>query len=127
MRKAVISVLILALTFLVIAAVLIGTGHAETSRPRPNSLGVSEVYQNQFSYIIALPIDGQIIDGKFTNVRLWPVGTPELYDTTLLFCGDVTDKFEGKKGVLALTYETRAHAMHKSIGCHELLMVNEVK
>jgi len=127
-KKALASFLILALAFLALVAVLIATGHASTTAGnRTNSLGVSETYQNPYTYLLAIPIDGQLIEGKYTNIRLWPFGTPALYDFSLLFCGDVTEKFEGKSGVLVLTYETRAHAMYKGVACQELLGVSEVK
>ena len=32
------------------------------TQPRPNSLGVTEVYQNPNTYLLALPVDGQILD-----------------------------------------------------------------
>ena len=128
MKKVVALLIVLALTFMAITAALIATGHASTtSGNRPNSLGISETYQNPYTYLLALPMDGQILEGRYTNIRLWPFGTPALYAFSILFCGDVTEKFEGKSGVLVLTYETRAHAMYKGVACQELLGVSEVK
>jgi len=62
-----------------------------------------------------------------TNIRLQPFGTPQLYDESLLLCGDVSDQFAGKKGVLVLAYERQAHRMYRDVGCHELRGVFEVK
>ena len=126
MKKLVASLVALALTFLVLAAVMIATGHAATTSSRPNTLGVSEVYTNPFTYLLALPLDGQVLEGKYTNIRLAPYGTADFYDVSILFCGDVTEKLEGKKGVLALTYRTQSSRMYNGIACHDLLSAFEV-
>ena len=115
-----VSLLVLALIFLILAAVMIATGHASTtSGNRPNSLGVLETYQNPYAYLLALPIDGQVLDGQFTNIRFWPYGTPSLYDESILFCGDVSNQFTNKP--MVVTYEKQAHHMYQGIPCHELL------
>jgi len=106
--------------FLVFFAFFYGVANASTTLGnRPNSLGVLEIYQNPYAYLLALPIDGQILDGKFTNVRFWPYGTPTLYDESFLFCGDVADQFINKP--MVIIYEKQAHRMYQGISCHELL------
>ena len=127
MRKVVASLMALALTFLVIVAVLIATGHASTTQPRPNTIGATNQMYNPFSYLIALPIDGQILEGKYTNIRFAPYAAPNLYDETLLFCGDVTGMFDGKQGVVAITYRTQASRAYLGIGCHELLSIFQIE
>jgi hypothetical protein len=128
MKKVVASFIVLALTFLMIAAVLIATGHTSTtSDHRGSSIGELEVYQNPNTYLVALPIDGQILEGKYTNIRFWPYATESLYDESVLFCEDVTPAFEGKSGVLVVTYRTRASRMYKGLACHGLVSVFEVK
>ena len=127
MRKVVASLMALALTFLAIVAVLIATGHASTTQPRPNTLGATNQMYNPFSYLIALPIDGQILEGKYTNIRFAPYAAPNLYDETLLFCGDVTGMFDGKQGVVAITYRTQASRAYRGIGCHELLSIFQIE
>ena len=112
--------------FLVFLAMfMVVLGHAETTKARPNSLGVPEIVTNPYTYILGLPIDGQVLEGKYTNIRLWPYGAPALYDVSILFCGDVTYSFH-KKGVLVVTYRIQASHMYKGIACHELLGVFEV-
>jgi hypothetical protein len=101
--------------------------YGEPAKRIPNGLGAPEYTSNSYSYLVALPIGGEILDGKFTNIRFSPYGAPILFDYSLLFCGDVSDKFTGKQGVLAITYETRAHAMYRGVACRELLGVFEVK
>ena len=83
MKKVVASLIAFALTFLILAAVLIATGHASPTKARPNTLGVSEVYTNPFTYLLALPLDGQVLEGKYTNIRLAPYA-----DSRLLRCVD---------------------------------------
>ena len=127
MRKVVAALMALALTFLVLIAVLIATGHASTTQPRPNAIGAPNQMYNPFSYLIALPIDGQILEGKYTNIRFAPYAAPNLYDETLLFCGDVTGMFDGKQGVVAITYRTQASRAYRGIGCHELLSIFQIE
>jgi hypothetical protein len=98
-----------------------------TTSPRPNALGLEQTYENHYSYLIGLPRDGQVLDGKYTNIRWWPLGAPELFDQSILFCGDVTEKFEGKQGVLAIAYETRGYTTYRGLACHKLLGVSELR
>lgn len=128
MKKVASWFIIFALAFLSLFAVLIATGHADVLVNRPNSLGISETYTNPNSYLMAVPLEATALeDGKYFNIRFAPYNTYALYDESVLFCGDVTPKFEGKNGVLVITYETRAHSMYKGIACHELVSVFEVK
>jgi hypothetical protein len=126
MLRYIIGVLALSLAFLILAAVMIVTGHASITKERPNTLGVAQFYDNPFTYLFALPIEGKYVDGNL-NVRFQPYASADLFDESVLFCGDVSDKFEGKKGPLVITYRIQASHMVQSIGCHELLSVFEVR
>ena len=126
MKKLVASILAAALTFLILAAVMIATGHASTTRGRSNTLGAPEVVYNSWAYLLALPIDGQILEGKYTNIRFAPYAAPDLYDESVLFCGDVTYEFSGKAGPVVIVYRMQASRMFKGTACHELLSVFEV-
>ena len=99
---------------------------AHDSQPRRNSLGVLESYRNTNTYLFALPVDGKVLDGHFTNIRFKPYAAPILYDESILFCGDVTEKFQGKLGPLVVTYRTQASGKYEGVGCHELLSVFQV-
>jgi hypothetical protein len=103
--------------------------HGSTSTPRPNSLGVEEVYTNPNTYLLAVPLEAVALeDGKYVTIRFAPYNTYALYDESILFCDvDSVRKFEGKSGVVVVTYETRAHTMYRGLGCHELISVFEVK
>ena len=92
-----------------------------TPQPRPNSLGVKETYQNPNTYLLALPVDGKVLDGRFTNIRFQPYESPVLFDESILFCGDVTEEFMDKPGPLVITYRTQASGMFEGIGCHTLV------
>jgi|ERR1017187_4782858 hypothetical protein len=111
--------------FMICVAVSIAHGTV-TPSPLPNSLGVNETYQNPNSYLLALPLDSQILDGRFTNIRFKPYATPVLFDETVLFCGDVIEMFEGKQGTVIVTYRTRAAGRYQGVGCHNLISVFEV-
>jgi hypothetical protein len=125
MKKVVVGFLILALIFVITAAIMIGTGHAEPSHNRKNSLGVLQTWNNPYTYLLALPVEGKQVEGGFT-VRFWDFGMPELIDHTVFFC-DISDKFDGKKGVLVVVYETQAHRKANGLGCHYIKYVGEVK
>ena len=100
--------------------------HGSTTKARPNSLGVEEVFYNPYAYLLALPVDGTVMDGV-SSIRFKPYGTPELYDESILFCGEVTKEFDGKQGVLVIVYEKVGHRLHEGLACHELESVFEVK
>jgi hypothetical protein len=103
--------------------------HCTTSAPRPNSLGLDQVYTNPNTYLLAVPLEAVALeDGKYVTIRFAPYNTYALYDESILFCGvDSVRKFEGKSGVVVVIYETRAHTMYRGLGCHELVNVFEVK
>jgi len=125
-NKVVALIVSVFLAFMLLFAVLIATGHAMPTKDRPNSIGADVIYTNPYSYRLVLPIDGQVWEGKYTSIRFWPYGTPELYDESLLFCGDVSSTFNGRKGVLVLTFRTQASHLYKGVACHELISVFEV-
>ena len=106
---------------------MIALGHAETTKARPNSLGVPEIVTNPYTYMIGLPLDGQVLEGKATNIRVQPLGAPLLYDVDILFCGDVSSAFQDKHGVLAIAYRMQASRMYQGVPCNELKSVFELK
>jgi len=107
-------------------AMLAAIAHGSTRDNRPNTLGAPQVVNNSWSYLLALPIDGQILEGKYTNIRFSPYAAPDMFDQSILFCGDVTYEFNGKTGVVVVVYRTQASRMYKGAACHELLSVFEV-
>ena len=116
-----------ALMVFVIVAFALPIGQAfaipESRMNRPNSLGVEETYQNPVTYLVGLPVDGKILDDKYTNIRFKPYAASALYDVTVLFCGDITEQFDGKQGVLVITYYKQASGKYEGIGCHDLVSV----
>jgi hypothetical protein len=120
-----------ALIMLGVAAILafaVARAFAVPTKKRPNSLGVSEIYQNPNSYLIAEPVEVTFMrDEKervYTNVRFQPLNTAAYYDESILFCGAVE---EFKRVPMAVTYLTRASHMYKGIACHEFISAYEVK
>jgi hypothetical protein len=112
-----------ALVFALAVAKAFGT----TTAPRPNNLGVLETYQNPNFYLVGLPVDGQILDGRFTNIRFQPYAAAALFDESILFCGDVSEQFDGKVGPVVVTYRKQASGMYRGVGCHTLVSVFTVK
>lgn len=126
MSKVVALILSVFLAFMLLFAVMIATGRAETTQKQRDPLENFEIQVNPYTYLLALPIEGQILDDKYTNIRFWPYGAPELFDETVLFCGDVTPAFDGKHGPLIITYRIQGSKLYKGLACHELLSVFEV-
>lgn len=128
MKKVVAGLIALALIFLVIAAIMIATGNASPTKARPNTLGVSEIYQNPNTYLIAEPVEVTFMrDEKeriYTNVRFQPLNTAAYYDESVLFCGSVE---EFKHLPMAIIYLTRSNRMYRGIACHEYISAYEVK
>lgn len=121
------SWIVLILALLWVLALVCLQLHAEPAMPRPNSLGVEQTYTNTNTYLLAVPLEANFLQGKYVSIRFAPYNTTALYDETVLFCGTDLSEFEGKNGVVVVTYETRAHVMYKGIGCHRLVSVFEVK
>ena len=126
MKKTVASFVIFSLAFLVLVAFLLATGHASTTGKPKDPLETFEIPTNPYAYRLALPIDGQILEGKYTNIRFWPYGAPELFDETILFCGDVTPLFNGKRGPVVIAFRAQGSRLYKGMACHEILNVFEV-
>jgi hypothetical protein len=104
---------------------------ATTTKNRPNSLGVEEVYTNPNVYLFGSIAEGSLLRGQseadhYTNIRFQPYNTMSLYTETVLFCGNQAEQFNGKTGALLVTYEKRAHRMFRGVACHELESVFEV-
>jgi hypothetical protein len=96
-----------------------------STHPRPNSVGVNQFYENNNSYMFALPIAGTVMDGA-TSIRFQPYNTMSLYEESVLFCGDVSNSFRGKSGPIVVTYDRVAHRMYRGVACHDIVSVFEV-
>jgi hypothetical protein len=111
-----------------IFAFAVGRAFAVPTKARSNSLGVSEIYQNQNTYLIAEPVEVTFMQDEkervYTNVRFQPLNTAAYYDESILFCGAVE---EFKRVPMAVIYLTRAGHMYKGIACHKFVSTYEVK
>ena len=122
--------LVLNLVFAVVA--ISEPSHKEN---RKNSLGVEQFYTNPNLYLFGIIACGGdancsiLTDDKgrkYTNLKFWPYNTMSMYEEPVLFCGDVSESFNGKTGILVVTYRRQATLNYKGIGCHELDSVFEV-
>lgn len=123
MKLALASLLIVLNFVFVVAA----TAEPSAKQNRPNSLGVEQVYDNPNIYLFGIIVDGALIDGhSYTNLRFQPYNTMSLYNETVLFCGDLSEDINNKKGPLIVTYKRVAHRMFKGVPCHEFVSAFEV-
>ncbi len=122
----------------VVAALLIfaACAFAVPSKNRPNSLGLSEFYTNPNMYLFgSIACNGGELNcsilkddkgRKYTNLKFQPYATMAMYEEAVLFCGDVSEEFNGKRGALVVTYRRQATLNYRGIGCHDLDSVFEV-
>lgn len=119
----------IAIMLLLLAGPTCLIAHGSTSKPRPNSLGVDQIYSNPNVYLFAVPMELVVIRGPksdlYTVVRFAPYNTMALYDENVMFCGDVSRTF--RRVPSAITYNRRAHRMYDGLACHELEPVFEIK
>ena len=125
-KKFAAKILLLGVFVAAVVVALVFEAYGTPSRPKAGERVVDETYQNPQTYLLALPVDGKILDGRFTNIRFQPYGTALLYDQSILFCGDVADEFV-TSGVIVVAYKTQASGRYQGIGCHELTGVFELK
>jgi hypothetical protein len=119
MKKIVAALVILALTFMVLAAVLIAIGHASATTPRTPERKVVE----DLSQVVTL--HGFVLDVKllgtqediYTNVRIRAHGMPQ--DVSLLFCGYQGDDIAF--GPMELKFQTASPKKYRDIGCFTLV------
>ncbi len=92
---------------------------------RPNSIGITQFYTNPNMYMFGAIIGGRVMDGA-TVVTFQPYETMALYTEPILFCGDVSEQFNGKSGAVLVTYSRVAHRLFRGVACHEIVSVFEV-
>jgi len=100
----------------------------DTDQEKP--LGDIVEHINNNVYIFGSLVGGTImkdpVSGKWaTGIRLQPVGTPLVYEESVLLCGDRVDDFAGMKGVIIVTYRRTAHERFQEVACHDLVNVTE--
>ena len=119
MRKIVASLVVLALTFLVLTAVLIATGHASTAAPRTPERPVAENL-SQIAVVHGFVLDVKLLGTQediYTNVRIRMYGVPQ--DVSLLFCGYQGDDISF--GPMELRFQTASPKKYQGIGCFTLI------
>lgn len=121
---------IILLTLLLVLTVMAAKGAfgATSSKKHGDSIGFIMQQNNPNTYI-----EGGVTNVAFVesavNIRVQPRGMYNLFTQEILLCdrNNVAEKFQGKGGLVVLTYETVAHRTVEGIGCHELRSVDEVK
>ena len=128
------AIYLITLTFLLLSALMIGTGHAANiAMPVPTEPSLVVPYVNHNTYILASPVEITMLgDGNYTNVRLKPFNTPITYDESTLFCGDVRELFFRPNGKpitepMIITYDKIGHHMFQSLACHDIISAIPIK
>ena len=127
MRRTVLA-FILVLVFLAMVLGAMVVGRAAVSKKHNDSIGIVMQQGNPMSYIEGVVTNASLIEHGI-NLRIQPRGTYALFTEDILFCDTehVVSLFEGKRGPVVLTYETRAHRMIEEVSCHDLKYVDELK
>jgi hypothetical protein len=113
---------LLILAMLIIMPMIAAHAVVTTTSKHSNSLGVVQYTENPVQYLEASIVGGSI-HGDFTTVRFQPVGTYTLFTEDVTFCGDQSEKFNGKMGAVVLAFSKVQH--HRD--CYDLYSVHEVK
>lgn len=131
MRKFAAAIALILFVLAVFFGIFTAFAHAATTSKRGNALGVvvSDVDPNMT--IVATLIAGEPHydrDGRVgVNLRLHPKYTYGLFDTSIMFCGDIVGMFDNRQTQYqALTYRREASRLIDGIPCHELKGVDDV-
>ena len=125
-----------AIVMLIVMALVALTplGHCSTtSQKHDNSLGVVQYNDNPNISVVGSFMGGEVhrdSDGRIgVNIRLHPKYTYNLFDESILFCGDISGMFEGKgtSQYQTWTYRRAASRIIDGIPCHTLVGLDDVK
>lgn len=118
------AAIIIALIFLMMGSCLIPLAHGATTQPRPNSLGLSQSYQNPMAYMFGTIEHIDSFD-KATNVVFKPFGASMLDTEPILFCGDIVGQLEGSDNttLFVFTYRQQPSRMYNGVACHDIFRI----
>ncbi len=130
-KKVAIWFALLAILFMCLAGLFIGTGHAATTSSKKNAFGAVTITSDPNVTLVASLLGGEVhrdSDGRLGyNLRLHPKYTYGLFDESVMFCGDVRGMLENKGTTfLAYTYRKAASRLIDSVPCHQLIGIDEV-
>ena len=104
----------------------VSLSHGATTRPRPNSLGLSQSYTNPYVYMFGTI---QHIEefGKATSVTFRPFGASLLTTQEILFCGNLSMLENATEDTFYIfTYRQVASQTYRGVACHDLFRVTEL-
>ena len=115
-----------AIVFLVLSALSIVSHCSLDKKQHPNSIG-AVIYQDNPNAYLEGAITNAVIakegDKLYTVIRFRPTNTYDLFTVDLAFCGNEASMFDGKTGVLVITYSKIMHQRD----CYDLYRVDPVQ
>ena len=118
------TAIVLFLILALMATCLMPLAHGATTHPRPNSLGLSQTYQNPYVYMLGTIEHADVLSNA-TVVDFKPFGASLLDIESILFCGDLSRELEeGDNTTLyVFTYRQQTTQMYHGIGCHDVFRI----
>lgn len=116
--------IILIFILLMMMTCVMPLAHSSTTQPRPNSLGLSQSYENPYVYMVGTVTHVDAFS-NVTNVTFQPFGASVLDTETILFCGDLINEFDGRMYIVA--YRQRARRAYRGVACHEIYKVISIE
>ena len=115
---------ILILILLMMISCLIPLAHGSATSPRPNSLGLSQSYENPYVYMVGTVTHVDAFS-NVTNVTFQPFGASLLDTETILFCGNLVNEFDG--GMYIVAYRQQARRTYRGVACHEIYKIIQIE
>lgn len=113
----------------VLLMIILGELAHGSTQPRPNNLGVYQIYDSPYTYMVGSPVSVEVFEEKgqyYTEVKFKAFGASMLNTQELLFCGNEEASFSDSH-LRAMVYRVSATRLYQRIGCHDLLRVLLVK
>ena len=106
----------------------LSAGASMTTTKHDNSIGTVQYQDNPLTYKAGMVSVSGLVDDAVV-IRIQPLATYSLFTEDVLLCegAKLEPMFAGKHNPLVLTYKTRASRLVQSLGCHDLIRVDEMK
>lgn len=122
------AVVVLFLVLALMATCLAPLAHSAATKPRPNSLGLSQSYQNPMVYMFGT-IEHYDMLSNATVVNFKPFGASLLDTESILFCGNLSRDLTGADNttLYIFTYRQQTSRTYHGIGCHDVFHIFQIE